>query len=176
MTVAFAVAGTPQPQGSIKLVPNCGFPRAFHTFAALMKCVSLTSDNPQLVSWRSRIAFEAHQVRRRSMKERKLVDDKQSLWPVGPLFVKLAFTLTRPTELRGARLTARVGAAGVIWPCVRPDIDKLARAVLDALTGVLWTDDGQVCSLELEKHYDTELEAGNIEGVTIHVTDGLREA
>lgn len=175
MRVEFSVAGTPQPQGSIKLVPNCGFPVSFPTFAALVKRVSLTSDNAQLVSWRSRIAFEAHVVRRRSFKERQLVDDNKSLWPTGPVFAALTFTMTRPTSLRGRELAERIGAAGTIWPCVRPDIDKLARAVLDALTGVLWTDDGQVCALEVEKHYLEARDAAEVEGVTITVRDGRRE-
>jgi crossover junction endodeoxyribonuclease RusA len=35
-----------------------------------------------------------------------------------------------------------------------PDLDKLARAVLDALTGVLYHDDAQVTGLHLTKVYD----------------------
>jgi crossover junction endodeoxyribonuclease RusA len=36
-------------------------------------------------------------------------------------------------------------------PASRPDIDKLARAVLDALTGVAFRDDSQVAKLDLLK-------------------------
>lgn len=35
----------------------------------------------------------------------------------------------------------------------KPDIDKLARAVLDALTGVAYVDDAQVCWIEVLKRY-----------------------
>ena len=35
----------------------------------------------------------------------------------------------------------------------RPDLDKLQRAVLDALTGVLFSDDGQVVQLAAVKQY-----------------------
>jgi len=35
----------------------------------------------------------------------------------------------------------------------KPDLDKLARAVKDALTGVVWSDDSQVVSMALTKRY-----------------------
>ena len=38
-------------------------------------------------------------------------------------------------------------------PTVRPDADKLLRAVLDALTGVAYTDDGQVVYAAIMKAY-----------------------
>ena len=38
----------------------------------------------------------------------------------------------------------------------KPDVDKLARAALDALTGVLWADDSQVVSLHAQKEYAGE--------------------
>ena len=38
-------------------------------------------------------------------------------------------------------------------PTVRPDADKLARALLDALTGVAYEDDSQVVRLEIFKVY-----------------------
>lgn len=38
-------------------------------------------------------------------------------------------------------------------PARKPDVDKWARHTLDALTGVLYADDGQVVSLLCEKFY-----------------------
>jgi crossover junction endodeoxyribonuclease RusA len=38
-------------------------------------------------------------------------------------------------------------------PPTKPDIDKLCRATLDALTGILFADDGQVVGLKAVKHY-----------------------
>jgi crossover junction endodeoxyribonuclease RusA len=39
------------------------------------------------------------------------------------------------------------------YPTTKPDIDKLSRAVLDALTGVLYKDDSQVTQLDAQKVY-----------------------
>ena len=38
-------------------------------------------------------------------------------------------------------------------PTVRPDLDKLERAVLDALTGLLYVDDAQVTYVTKKKRY-----------------------
>ncbi len=35
----------------------------------------------------------------------------------------------------------------------RPDLDKLCRACLDSLTGIVWRDDAQVVRLEASKDY-----------------------
>jgi Holliday junction resolvase RusA-like endonuclease len=39
------------------------------------------------------------------------------------------------------------------YPTTKPDIDKLSRAVLDALTSVWYKDDSQVIQLEAQKIY-----------------------
>lgn len=62
----------------------------------------------------------------------------------GPLEVRLSFFLPRPASL----------PKKIQWPAKRPDLDKLARAVLDGLTeGGAWKDDGQVISLTATKEY-----------------------
>jgi len=40
-------------------------------------------------------------------------------------------------------------------PSVKPDVDKLARCVLDALKGVAWHDDGQVVGMPAWKEFGT---------------------
>ena len=40
-------------------------------------------------------------------------------------------------------------------PWVKPDLDKLIRAVLDGLTGVAYEDDCQVIQIIASKHYGT---------------------
>ena len=60
---------------------------------------------------------------------------------VGPVEVKLRFVLPRPKTVDRT------------LPSVRPDLDKLERAVLDSLTGVVLVDDGQVVKLSSTKEY-----------------------
>lgn len=59
----------------------------------------------------------------------------------GAVEVEVTFSLQEPKSTRRAT------------PHVRPDIDKLARAVLDGLTGIAFADDGQVIRLSCEKQY-----------------------
>jgi Holliday junction resolvase RusA-like endonuclease len=58
----------------------------------------------------------------------------------GPLAVNLHFTLARPKSTRR------------LFPCVRPDVDNYAKAVLDALSA-FWGDDGQIVELFAVKQY-----------------------
>ncbi len=67
----------------------------------------------------------------------------------GPVAVTLTFLLRRPKSVSVRKRP---------YPHVRPDIDKLARAVLDAMTGTMIADDSQVISLILSKHYAEERE------------------
>lgn len=41
---------------------------------------------------------------------------------------------------------------GLMWHTKKPDADNLAKAVLDALNGIAWADDCQVCELNIKKH------------------------
>ena len=43
-----------------------------------------------------------------------------------------------------------------LLPTVPPDLDKLIRAVLDALTGIAYQDDAQVVELLTSKKYGAE--------------------
>ena len=64
-------------------------------------------------------------------------------WDVG-VSVRLTFYLPRPKSEPKRRRT---------YPARRPDIDKCARAVLDALTSVFWDDDSRVLVLHAEKRW-----------------------
>lgn len=73
---------------------------------------------------------------------------------VGPVGVMLTFSLHRPKNARAKT-----------WQDKRPDVDKLARAALDALTGVAFGDDSQVVSLTVYKF----MESGSGTGVKVSV-------
>lgn len=69
----------------------------------------------------------------------------------GPLYVKIAFSLPRPASV--VRL----------WPFVKPDLDNLAKSVLDGLNGVAFGDDAQICAMDLVKRYHADT------GVTVEI-------
>ena len=45
---------------------------------------------------------------------------------------------------------------GVLRPAVKPDIDNVTKAILDALNGVAYRDDTQVVFVSAMKHYSDE--------------------
>lgn len=75
---------------------------------------------------------------------------------VGPVEVELLFIMPRPLATPKRRPTP---------PAVkRPDVDKLARAVFDALTGYAWRDDSQVIDVHARKRI---AEPGELTGVQV---------
>jgi Holliday junction resolvase RusA-like endonuclease len=81
----------------------------------------------------------------------------------GPVCIELDFYLPRPKKI-----SRRKDFSGPV-PCTsKPDIDNLAKAVLDAMTTIgWWHDDAQVASLRLEKFWAST--AGNHVGVSIRL-------
>jgi len=71
-----------------------------------------------------------------------------------PVSVGIVFRLARPQSHYGTGKNAGILKADAPpWPTSKPDVDKLARHVLDVLTGSLWKDDSQVAELSLRKTY-----------------------
>lgn len=67
---------------------------------------------------------------------------------VGPVAVDLVFTMPKPKSAPKTRIT---------YPIVKPDLDKLFRAVLDAATYAgLFGDDSQVVDSHVSKVYPRE--------------------
>lgn len=64
-----------------------------------------------------------------------------------PQVVRLSVRASFPRPKHASSATRK-------FHCVKPDADKLLRAVLDALTGVLYVDDCQVDSVKMIKTYD----------------------
>jgi Holliday junction resolvase RusA-like endonuclease len=72
----------------------------------------------------------------------------------GPVTVDMTFHFARPrAHFRTGRNAAELRSTAPAHMTTMPDIDKLARCALDALTGVVFKDDGQVCELTLRKRY-----------------------
>ena len=95
-----------------------------------------------LIAWRTAIATAAASA----------MGDEPVM--TGPVVVRATFRLPRP-----ASAPKRVQV-----PAVRPDIDKLTRALLDGMTGVVVKDDALVVVLGVDKVYS------DTPGVAVTVT------
>lgn len=64
----------------------------------------------------------------------------------GPVEMRLLFVFPRPKSK-----TKKRGDSPPEWKTSKPDIDNLAKAVMDSLNGLAYIDDAQVCSQRIEK-------------------------
>lgn len=131
MTLAFTVYGVAQPKGNMR-------PFMVRSKKTGMKIPILTETNRNVKSWQQLVAEGAS----RALGAQPPTD--RGLLQEG-VRVTVGFYLPRPKKFmkRGvepAHLTS-------------PDLDKLARGILDALTRVLWVDDSQVVELVARKDY-----------------------
>lgn len=144
------VTAPPNPStSSVQLVIDVlgeAIPQGSKTPVQRGRKIVLIEDNPRLKPWRHQVVTAA--LARIRLVGWRMVD--------GPVRVEVDFYLPRPP------------AAARRWrPHVKPDVDKLARAVLDALSiaGVV-ADDARVVSLRVEKWY-----AARTVGARVVVTD-----
>ncbi len=70
-----------------------------------------------------------------------------------PVELKLVFHMPIPESWSRKRRDDAAGTAHA----KKPDVDNLAKAVMDALNGVVWQDDAQVTSLNVRKVYAREV-------------------
>ena len=87
-------------------------------------------------------------------------------------FIALCYKQAGGKKLRGAveikiecfyqiakshtKATKALMEAGQIQATIKPDLDNIAKAVLDGLNGLAFDDDKQVVSLKVSKRYDYE--------------------
>jgi Holliday junction resolvase RusA-like endonuclease len=166
--VEFFVEGTPKPQGSKKTFIN-------HKTG---KAVIVEAAGDPLKKWRKRVAEEAsvHYFSEPVHSTSEPVHSaSEPVHSASEPFTKcvrvsLIFRLKRPKShyrtgkfsdvLKEEHVATRHGK--------RPDADKLARAVLDGLTGVVFVDDSQVFDLSVLKTWQKRDEP---EGCYIKVTE-----
>ncbi len=80
----------------------------------------------------------------------------------GPIAVRVVFYLTRPASL----------PKRAVWHLKAPDLDKLERAIGDALTNVLYADDKQIVQWIAEKEYADEAASRVV--ITVRGNDDAR--
>lgn len=77
----------------------------------------------------------------------------------GPVRVYARFYFGRPKSHFGTGRNADVlKASAPAWHIQTPDISKLARAIEDAMTGVVYADDKQICEETLTKQWTCQQE------------------
>lgn len=149
--LAIFVPGLPAPQGSKRYLGSSpgGRPRAVES-------------SKRVKPWRHDVMMAAAEAYGR---------EHPSSMPVA---VTLAFAMPRPAShylpASGRRPEPVLRPEAPLWPAKKPDVDKLSRAILDALkAGSVYMDDGQVCDLRASKVYV----AADQQGVHIHVRELL---
>lgn len=130
--VQFVVLGTPVPQGS-KVRTRFG----------------VREDNPRTLPWRQDVAATAL----RAMTGRPVF--------TGPVAVELECVFARPkSHFRSGKLSHLLRPAAPYWCQTKPDADKLARAIGDALSGIVVRDDSQIVRWEIQKRYALDTDPG----------------
>ena len=78
--------------------------------------------------------------------------NKGFMFPKGtPLKASIEFGMRIPESASKKRSNEML--SGNIQHTVKPDLDNLTKAVLDALNGVAWYDDAQIIELSVSKRY-----------------------
>jgi crossover junction endodeoxyribonuclease RusA len=133
-THEFRVMGEPEAKGNMK-----GFPRGRH--------VIITDGNKNLKAWEQAVRYEAQ--RYTELNQLQCASRKSFA-----VTLYLAFFFRKPVSM----------AKSIVLHNKRPDLDKLVRAIGDALTGIVYDDDSQIDVLTVEKGFAEE---GDATGVRI---------
>ena len=104
--------------------------------------VSLVEANPGLKGWRSAVALGCKQA---------MLAAEVAPAQGGPMVVELVFVFERPKSVTRD------------WMSVKPDVDKLCRAVLDGVSDSgFWVGDQQVVELRALKRYGVDGEPAGV--------------
>jgi Holliday junction resolvase RusA-like endonuclease len=134
--IQLTVIGTPAPQGS-KVRNRWG---------------GVREDNPNTMPWRSTVAAVA-------MEANMTTDGQSRILECGPLIttpvsIDALFVFARPkSHFRTGKNAHLLKETAPTWCATKPDADKLARAVGDALSGVLLRDDNLIVEWRIRKVY-----------------------
>jgi crossover junction endodeoxyribonuclease RusA len=130
--IRLEVVGTPQPQGNKTAFVRGG--------RAVLVEGRRAPAREAFKSWRDAIATAGRDWQLEHGQE--LLDD--------PAAIDITFRLPRPRSAPKRR----------VYPDSRPDLDKLARAVLDGLTGIIISNDSRVVDLSVRKRFAVDCPPG----------------
>jgi len=105
------------------------------------RAMAKPSNETPLKAWRRHVAQTATATRPDWLREPS----------DGPIYISLVFVRERGDDYLADGVTLKKGARR--FPDTSPDIDKLTRAMLDALTDVAFTNDARVVTCLATKRY-----------------------
>lgn len=151
-SISFTVLNRPEPQGSTKafVLPgkDGGKPRAI-----------LTSDNAKMKPYRQQLGWAANDAREKAGYLGLFAEHHVAVE------LEMKFFFARPPSIKKSR----------IHLVVKPDLDKICRSSIDAMTGILFADDAQVIKMTASKEYGiperAEITVTNLECVTPRMFD-----
>lgn len=129
--IRLRVYGVPAPQGSKSAFVRGG--------RAVVTEGGSKTGRQSHAAWRQAVATAARDWQ--EAHDAPLLDE--------PVDVGISFIIPKPKSVPKKRY----------YPTTKPDLDKLVRSVLDAISGVLIRDDAQVVSLKAVKRYNDVDEA-----------------
>lgn len=132
MKLNLVIYGKAEPAGSKRWVP-----------VKNSKRVRIIDANPKAADWKRWVADEA-----------ALVWKGQPLLTDTALLFHLVFYRPRPkSHYRTGKCAGELKEFHRTYPTTKPDLLKLARAIEDALTGIVYRDDALICAETLRKFY-----------------------
>ena len=132
-SVKVRIEGVPVPQGSLDWF---GRGKATH------------QNEDELKAWRRLVALTVRDA---------MMQTGMKTAPKGtPISLRVEYHLPRPKHhfsVIDGRVVALVRPSAPALPTVKPDLDKLTRAIGDALSGVAYVDDAQIVESSTSKWY-----------------------
>lgn len=143
--IEFEIAGEPVPKGRPRFRLNFARDMVARVVEEVRRgragsLLSFLRDNITVMTYtppETEAAEQAFAWQSKKYSPRKPLD--------GPLSVLTVFVVTPPKKIPPDRSRD--------WPHVKPDDDNYRKLVLDALNGIFWHDDGQICGGESFKIY-----------------------
>lgn len=138
--VSFTVPGRPAQMGSKRIFRRAGKP-----------CIGDDNDKKKR-EWNSIVRYTAFEAMR-SMPITEV-----------PVRLVVVFKFARPRGHFGTgRNSGKLKASAPDLHAQSPDLDKLVRCLGDALTGIVWRDDRQVCELTARREWTVGPECACVE-------------
>lgn len=138
--IELTILGHPEPGGSKTAIPMKRGNGYVHDSSG-RPIVQVVDANPKAKTWKKKVAKQA-------------MEQYTGELLTGPLIVSMDFHVCRAKGHFGTGANARMlKDSAPLYPDSKPDSLKLARAVEDALTGIVWEDDAQTVDLVITKRY-----------------------